>query len=136
MKKLIGAVVCIASFALFAGMAIAANGYNTLNYIETGGARWSVGGTLNILTGGVFSYNGVSQPVIRTAVDAVANGQTSKAVTVTGVTTLSRCVAQSNEVSTNSVYIRAAVPTADTVTVTTSGDPGASALDITVICAN
>lgn len=74
--------------------------------------------------------------VIRSAVDAVASGQTSKAVTVTGITAASRCVAQSNEVATNAVYIRAVVPTANTATVTTSGDPGASNLDITVICIN
>lgn len=74
--------------------------------------------------------------VPRSAVDAVANGQTSKAVTVTGITASSRCVATPNEVATNAVYIRAVVPTANTATVTVSGDPGASNLDITVICVN
>lgn len=74
--------------------------------------------------------------VIRTATDAVASGQTSKAVTVTGITTASRCVATANEVATNAVYIRAVVPTANTATVTTSGDPGASNLDLTVVCFN
>lgn len=79
---------------------------------------------------------GIASQVIRSATDAVASGQTSKAVTVTGVTTASKCVASANEVATNAVYIRAVVPTADTVTVTTSGDPGASNLDLTVICSN
>lgn len=74
--------------------------------------------------------------VSRTATDAVANGQTSKAVTVTGITAASRCVATSNEVSTNAVYIRAVVPTANTATVTVSGDPGTSGMDLTVICIN
>lgn len=74
--------------------------------------------------------------VIRSAVDAVANGQTSKAVTVTGITAASRCVATPNEVGTNAAYVRAVVPTANTATVTVSADPGASNLDITVICIN
>lgn len=74
--------------------------------------------------------------VIRSATDAVASGQTSKAVTVTGVTTASKCVASSNEVATNSVSVRAVVPTANTVTVTVSGDPGVSNMDLTVICIN
>lgn len=76
------------------------------------------------------------QPTIRTAVDAVASGQTSKAVTVTGITAASRCVAMFNEVTTNAVYVRAVVPTANTATVTISADPGASNADLTVICAN
>lgn len=67
--------------------------------------------------------------VIRSAVDAVANGQTSKAVTVTGITAASRCVATPNEVGTNAAYVRAVVPTANTATVTVSADPGASNLD-------
>lgn len=80
-----------------------------------------------------FSTGGA---VIRSATDAVASGQTSKAVTVTGITAASKCVATANEVATNAVYIRAVVPTANTATVTTSGDPGASNLDLTVICVN
>lgn len=118
--------------------AVAFAQYNATNYREQGGSTWTIGsgGTLAVASGGSFTMSGVAQPVIRTAVDAVASGQTSKAVTVTGVTTASRCVAQSNEVATNAVYIRAAVPTANTVTVHTSADPGASNLDITVICAN
>lgn len=90
----------------------------------------SVGKTMKVTAVGTVGQ------VIRTAVDAVASGQTSKAVTVTGITTASRCVAQSNENSTSAVYIRSVVPTADTATVTTSADPGASNLDITVICIN
>lgn len=76
----------------------------------------------------------VLDTTVRSATDAVASGQTSKAVTVTGITTASKCVASSNEVGTNAVYIRAVVPTANTATVTVSADPGASNLDITVIC--
>lgn len=71
---------------------------------------------------------------LRTATDAVASGQTSKAVTVSGVTTASNCVASLNEATTNAVYVRGVVPTADTVTVTLSGDPGASNADLSVIC--
>lgn len=70
----------------------------------------------------------------RSAVDAVANGQTSKAVTVTGVTTSSRCVASLTNATTNAVYVRGVVPTANTVTVTLSGDPGASTGALAVIC--
>lgn len=66
--------------------------------------------------------------------DTVANGQTSKAVTLAGVTTSSRCLAAIQEVATNSVAVRAVVPTTNTVTVTISGDPGASAADIAVWC--
>lgn len=79
---------------------------------------------------------GVLGQVVRVATDAVASGQTSKAVTVTGITTASDCVATANEVATNAVYIRAVVPTANTATVTVSGDPGASNLDLTVVCFN
>ena len=68
------------------------------------------------------------------ATDAVASGQTSKAVTVTGITTAAKCSATLTEVATNSISIRAAVPTANTVTVTVSGDPGASGADLCVIC--
>ncbi len=68
------------------------------------------------------------------AFDAVASGQSSKAVTVTGVTTASKCVASLNEATTNAVYVRGVVPTTNTVTVTLSGDPGASNADISVIC--
>lgn len=69
------------------------------------------------------------------ATDAVASGQTSKAVTVTGITTAAKCVASLAEVATNSVSVRAVVPTANTATVTVSGDPGASNADLVVICA-
>lgn len=69
------------------------------------------------------------------ATDAVASGQTSKAVTVTGITTAAKCVASLAEVATNSVSVRAVVPTANTATVTLSGDPGASDADLSVICA-
>lgn len=69
------------------------------------------------------------------ATDAVASGGTSKAVTVTGITTSAKCFASITEVATNSVSVRAVIPTADTATVHLSGDPGASNADICVICA-
>lgn len=68
------------------------------------------------------------------AFDAVASGGASKAVTVTGVVAGSKCVASINEATTNAVYVRGVVPTTNTVTVTLSGDPGASNADISVIC--
>lgn len=68
------------------------------------------------------------------ATDAIASGQTSQAVTVTGLTTAGDCVAQLNEVATNSVAIRAVVPTTDTATVHVNADPGASNADIIVVC--
>lgn len=82
----------------------------------------------------VLGTSGTTVSNLMFAFDAVANGQTSKATTITGVTTSSRCVATLAEVATNSISVRAAVPTTNTVTVTVSGDPGASNADYTVIC--
>lgn len=79
---------------------------------------------------------GTVSTVMRVFQDTIANGQTSKTVTATGVTSASMCVAQSNVVSTNAVYLRAAVPGTNQVVITSSGDPGASGLLTTVICAN
>lgn len=73
---------------------------------------------------------------VLTASDAVASGQTSKATTLTGVTASSICVASLAEVATNAVYIRAVVPTTNTVTTTISADPGASNQDLKIICVN
>lgn len=84
----------------------------------------------------VNTTNGTSITAIRFATDTVANGQTSKTVTLTGVTSSSKCVATGNEVPTNAVYIKSAAPGTDQVVITTSGDPGASNLDLTVICMN
>lgn len=62
--------------------------------------------------------------------DAVANGQTSKATTITGLAAAThKAIVVPIEVATNSISIRAVVITADTLTVTVSGDPGASGLD-------
>ena len=134
MKKFLDKFFLVAAFVcMFAGVASA---QNVVNYNEQGGAKTVIGGTLQIDSGATFTHAGVAVPVLRTATDAIASGQTSKAVTVTGVTTASECVASANEVATNSVSIRAAVPTANTVTVHSSGDPGASNLDLTVICAD
>lgn len=66
--------------------------------------------------------------------DAVASGQTSKVTTVTGISTSARCNVTLSEVATNSISVRAAVPTANTLTVTVSGDPGASNADYNYIC--
>lgn len=61
--------------------------------------------------------------------DAVASGQTSKATTVTGALSTDQAIVTLREVATNNVSLRAAIITADTLTVTVSGDPGASNLD-------
>jgi len=66
--------------------------------------------------------------------DTVASGQTSKAVTVTGLGTSARCVVTGAEDPTNDVYILEAAETANTLTVKVSGDPGASNLDFNYIC--
>lgn len=79
--------------------------------------------------------DGVLNRTIRTATDAVANGQTSKTTTMTGVTSASLCFVSLAEVATNSVYLRASVPSSNSVVVTVSGDPGASNLDYSVLCA-
>lgn len=55
----------------------------------------------------------------------VANGATTGAATVTGLTTSAKVLATLNS-ATNAVYVVKAVPTANTVTVTVSGDPGAA----------
>lgn len=68
------------------------------------------------------------------ATDTVASGATSKAVTVTGITTAAKCFVTANEVPTNAVYVKNVVPTSNTATVTVSGDPGASNLDLNVLC--
>ena len=144
MKRFLFAAVAIAFVAL---TSVAIAGGNELAYVRV--QELPTLTAANVATGDfvpvydasagkvvkVDAVGTVSQ-VTRTAIDAVASGQTSKAVTVTGITAASRCIAQSNEVSTNAVYIRAVVPTANTATVTTSGDPGASNLDITVVCYN
>ncbi|MGB4107762.1 MAG: hypothetical protein WBK55_08210 [Alphaproteobacteria bacterium] len=97
-----------------------------------GTTTYASGSTLAVA--GTFTNGGVAVPVIRSATDAVVSGQTSKTVTVTGATAASKCVATANEVATNAVYIRAAVPGTNQVVVTVSADPGASNLDLTVIC--
>lgn len=84
----------------------------------------------------INSTNGTAITAFRFATDAVANGQTSKTVTLTGVTSGSKCVASLNEVATNSISVRSAAPGTDQVVVTVSGDPGASNADLTVICLN
>jgi hypothetical protein len=134
-------------FALFAicalGFISSAQAQNVPCYKIQGGAKQVIGSgcELEVASGGTVTLGsgtvtkgGVTQPTIRSASDAVASGQTSKVVTVTGVTASSRCFATAAEVATNSVSIRAAVPGTDTVTVTVSGDPGASNLDIRVLC--
>lgn len=72
----------------------------------------------------------------RSGAGTVVSGQTSVAITVNGVTAASRCQATQQNVATNSVYLRAAAPTANTVTVTLSGDPGASGQNVAVYCLN
>jgi hypothetical protein len=68
------------------------------------------------------------------ASDAIASGQTAKTVTVTGITSAAKCVAQGNEVPSNAAYIKSVAPGTDSAVVTVNTDPGASNLDITVIC--
>lgn len=66
--------------------------------------------------------------------DTIASGQTTKAVTVTGITTAAKCFATALETPTNACYIKQAIPTANTLTVGVNTDPGASNLDIAVLC--
>ncbi len=84
----------------------------------------------------VNSTNGTAISAIRFASDTIASGQTAKTVTVTGVTASSKCVAQANEIPSNSAYIKSAAPGTDQVIVTVNTDPGASNLDLTVLCFN
>ncbi len=84
----------------------------------------------------VNSTNGTAISAIRFASDTIASGQTAKTVTVTGATASSKCVAQANEIPSNTAYIKSAAPGTDQVVVTVNTDPGASNLDITVLCMN
>lgn len=72
----------------------------------------------------------------RQAQGTVLSGQTSIAIPLTGVTTSSRCQVTQHNVATNSVYLRGAVPTTNTVTVTVSADPGAGGQIVNVLCVN
>lgn len=138
MKKLL----CFAVVALFATAALAgqrdlnSKGFNELPVLAPSGL--ASGDYVPVYDTSAVAVKKVDALLTmpRSAFDAVASGQTSKAVTVTGVTTSSRCVASLNEATTNAVYVRGVVPTANTVTVTLSGDPGASNADISVICVN
>lgn len=110
------------------------DGLGTANAIKIG-TGWDAG----IVTDSgvqINSTNGTVVTAFRVASDTVASGQTSKTVTVTGATASSKCVAQANEVPSNAVYIKSAAPGTDQVVITTSGDPGASNLDLTVMCVN
>jgi predicted RecA/RadA family phage recombinase len=67
--------------------------------------------------------------------DTVASGGATKAVAFTGaVAATGKYAAFLQEATTNAVYVRSAIATdTDEVTVTLSGDPGASNADVTVI---
>lgn len=84
----------------------------------------------------INSTNGTLVSAFRAAQDTIASGQTAKTVTVTGATSASLCVATANEVPSNAAYIKSAAPGTDQVVVTVNTDPGASNLDITVMCIN
>lgn len=106
----------------------------TSNAIQVG-SGWDAGLVLDSPLQ-VGSTDGTAISAIRFAFDAVANGQTSKTTTLTGATASSRCVASAAETATNAVYIRSVVPGTNQVVITTSGDPGASNMDFTVVCYN
>jgi hypothetical protein len=56
MKKILGFLAGFAVLA-FIGMAVA---QNVSNYMEQGGARWVVGGELDIVSGGTFALDGTT----------------------------------------------------------------------------
>jgi len=99
------------------------------------GSTLTVAGTL-AATGSTSFGSGTAITKLLFAFDTVASGGSSKTTTLTGATSSSRCVASAAETATNAVYIRSVVPGTDQVVITTSGDPGASNLDFTVICLN
>lgn len=72
----------------------------------------------------------------RLGVLTIASGQTSASVTIAGVSATTRCQATQTNLATNTVYIRAAVATTNTITVTISGDPGVSGQTVGLLCAN
>lgn len=135
MKHLLGfALIALISTAVFANPRdLADKSFTELPVLA--GSAVATGDFIpvyDISTRNVVKVSAAALPL--SAFDAVASGGASKAVTVTGVTTSSKCVASINEATTNAVYVRGVVPTANTVTVTLSGDPGASNADISVIC--
>lgn len=75
--------------------------YNSSNYMTQAGNDWEVGGTLNIKSGGVFSYGGVSQSgVVRAGANALSSGTVA---VVTGLTTITSCTATIDNASTPGV---------------------------------
>jgi len=97
--RLIGAL----SAALLMLAAGAASAQNVPNYASPGGAAWHVGGTLDIKSGGVLSFNGVDQtaalasaPSAVAAGYKVARGETAldgsnPTPATTGLTTITGC---------------------------------------------
>ena len=101
-------------------------------YPATATIKYASGGTLQ-----VNSTDGAVISAIRTATDPdLDSGQTSEVVTVTGATTASLCFATITIDATNDVAVSSVVPAANQVTVTVTGDPGASGADLAVVCFN
>lgn len=130
------ALAMIPMVALAGGRELATHKIQELTTLPVGSIV--SGDIVPVYDASTFTVKGVDalllKPYVRAAMDAVASGGASKAVTIAGVTAASKCVASIAEATTNAVYVRGVVPTADTVTVTLSGDPGASNADIDVVC--
>lgn len=110
------------------------DGLGTANAL-TIGSGWDAGAIIDSPVK-IGATNGTAITQIAFTTDAVANGQTSKTTTLTGVTASSKCVATVNTVPTNSVFLKSAAPGTNQVVVTASADPGASTLAYTVMCFN
>lgn len=82
-----------------------------------------------------LQQTGFSKAAMYIAVDTdLDNGQTSEAVTVTGITSAALCFATITNDSTTEVSVTNVVASANTATVQVSGDPGASGADLAVVC--
>lgn len=110
------------------------DGLGTANAIVIG-TGWDAG-VVNDSGMKLGSTNGTLVTSLIVASDAVANGQTSKTTTMTGITSSSKCVATVSANPTNSVFLKSAAPGTNQIVVTASGDPGAATLAYTVICLN
>lgn len=94
--------------------------------------------TLPNLTGTALVANATYAPTaaLRFAAGTILSGQTAIAVAMTGNTAGNLCMASAQESPSNACYIKNVVAGTDNVTVTVNTDPGASNLDLAVMCWN
>ena len=94
--------------------------------------------TLPNITGTSVVANATYAPTaaLRFSSGTIVSGQTAIAVTMTGNTAGNMCIASAQESPSNACYVKNVVAGTDNVTVTVNTDPGASNLDLAVMCWN